>query len=60
MNELILKLSKKYFVKQITNDQLCIITSYKSDLNDIPRMYNLILLHTFEQSFSVQGVFKLL
>ena len=61
MDKLILDLCKQYHIKVISNTQISIITSYKSELEDIETTYDslkLIQTHNSASGSTVQGVFK--
>lgn len=60
MDKLILTLSKQYFVKQFSRDELGIMASLcEQDLKDIAKEYDLELVKIYNQQFSVQGIFKI-
>jgi len=58
MEELISKLSKRYFVKQISRNEFSIITSYMEDLGSIMLDNDITMINSWEQQFTVQGDFK--
>lgn len=58
MEELISKLSKRYFVKQISRNEFSIIASYMEDLKSILLENDVIMINSYKQRFTVQGDFK--
>ena len=58
MEELISKLSKRYFVKQISRNEFSIIASCMEDLGSILLENDVTMINSYKQQFTVQGDFK--
>lgn len=59
LEQLILQLSKRYFVKHLSDKSITVIAHYNKELRDINDTYDsLTLTETFVLSHSVQGVFE--
>jgi len=53
-----IQLLSQHSVKVIEGYKLSVITSYTSELEDISKKYNLKMVESFNQQFTVQGIFE--
>ena len=54
IEELILELSKRFFVKRISFDKISVIASYEVDLVVLPSKYPLHIAEKYKQQFTTQ------